>query len=66
MILRERNDGTDQVRVTFLVPADMVDDQAVAVVGNFNGWDPAPLERRPTGLRSVATHGMPRITCRWR
>jgi 1,4-alpha-glucan branching enzyme len=39
--------GGDEVKVTFLVPLNEIDDQ-VAVVGDFNGWDPmaTPLHKR--------------------
>ena len=39
MIGTEPLDGTGQVKVTFAVPADDVDGK-VAVVGDFNEWDP--------------------------
>ncbi len=38
MIGTEPLEGTEQVQVTFAVPADGVGQ--VAVVGDFNGWDP--------------------------
>ena len=39
MIGAEPLNGTEQVKVTFAVPADGVHGE-VAVVGDFNGWDP--------------------------
>ena len=39
MIGTEPVEGTEQVKVTFAVPADCIDGE-VAVVGDFNGWDP--------------------------
>lgn len=46
---------TKQVKVTFALPVDEVD-QAVSVVGDFNGWDPLahPLRKRSNGTRSVS------------
>jgi len=39
MIGTEPLEGTEKVKVTFAVPADGLDGE-VAVVGDFNGWDP--------------------------
>ena len=46
MIGIEPLQDTEQVKVTFAVPADAADGN-VAVVGDFNGWDPTihPLRR---------------------
>ncbi len=46
--------GTDQLRVTFAVPAGAMDGE-VAVVGDFNGWDPTtdPLQRSDDWLRAT-------------
>lgn len=46
MIGTEPLQGTEQLKVTFAIPADAVDGD-VAVVGDFNGWDPTvdPLRR---------------------
>ena len=40
--------GAKTVKVTFTIPDDGIGDQAVAVVGDFNDWDPAttPLGRK--------------------
>ena len=49
-------EGTQQLKVTFAVPADLVDG-GVAVVGEFNGWDPTadPLSRCDGWLRATLT-----------
>ena len=46
MIGTEPLQDTEQLKVTFAIPADAVDGN-VAVVGDFNGWDPTihPLHR---------------------
>ena len=46
MIGTEPLQDTEQFKVTFAIPADSVDGD-VAVVGDFNGWDPTsdPLRR---------------------
>ena len=46
MIGTEALQGTEQLKVTFAVPADAMAGD-VAVVGDFNGWDPTidPLRR---------------------
>jgi hypothetical protein len=43
--------GTDQVRATFVVADEGLYGHLVAVVGDFNGWDPTatPCARRATG-----------------
>ncbi|MGI8809295.1 MAG: isoamylase early set domain-containing protein [Acidimicrobiales bacterium] len=53
MIGTEPLQGTNQLRVTFAVPAGGVDGQ-VAVVGDFNAWDPTtdPLRRCHDWLRA--------------
>lgn len=45
--------GTNQLKVTFAVPAGVADGH-VAVVGDFNGWDPTthPLHRCDDWLRA--------------
>ena len=45
--------GTDRLKVTFAVPADAADG-AVAVVGDFNQWDPSanPLRESDGWLRA--------------
>jgi 1,4-alpha-glucan branching enzyme len=51
VILCEPTKRGDQVKVTFILPAG---DSAVAVVGDFNGWNPAANQLRPRGdVRSV-------------
>jgi 1,4-alpha-glucan branching enzyme len=47
MIRRQTTNSGAQVKVTFSLPADGPT-SAVAVVGDFNGWDPsaAPMRRR--------------------
>jgi 1,4-alpha-glucan branching enzyme len=54
VIKTARADRLDQVRVTFVLPAD-APDGAVSVVGNFNNWNPFahPLRRRGNGTRSA-------------
>lgn len=49
-------EGREQLKVTFAVPADIVDGE-VAVVGDFNGWDPSadPLSRCDGWLRATLT-----------
>jgi 1,4-alpha-glucan branching enzyme len=46
--------GTDTVKITFALALDEAD-QAVSVVGDFNGWNPLvhPLKKRSNGTRSV-------------
>lgn len=53
MIGTEPLQGSERLRVTFAIPADAVDAE-VAVVGDFNGWDPATdlLRRREGWLRA--------------
>lgn len=53
MIGTELVKGTTRLKVTFAVPADVVDGEA-AVVGDFNEWDPSatPLRRRDGWLRA--------------
>ncbi len=52
MLKHQRKSGSDTI--TFSLPTDQVD-QAVSVVGDFNGWDPYahPLKKRSNGTRSV-------------
>lgn len=48
--------GTDQVRATFVVVADdHRKDRVVAVVGDFNGWDPTATPMRREGDEQKAT-----------
>jgi len=53
MIGTETLQGTKQVKVTFAVPAAAMDGD-VAVVGDFNGWDPTihPLRRCEDWLKA--------------
>lgn len=45
----------DKVKVTFAVPKDGMDGHVVAVVGDFNGWDPTATPLRPKGgVRSAS------------
>lgn len=52
MLKRQHRSGNDVI--TFSLPTDEID-QAVSVVGDFNGWDPYvhPLKKRSNGTRSV-------------
>lgn len=47
--------GADGVRATFAVPDDHENGRIVAVVGDFNGWDPAATPMRKQGNERVAT-----------
>ena len=57
----------DEVRVTFVLPADEPAG-AVSVVGDFNGWDPFahPLRRRANGTRSAVARVPAGSTLRFR
>lgn len=59
MIRCEPMKGGEQVKVTFAVPEDGVDGQAVAVVGDFNDWDPTATPLRPEGNLRSATVTLP-------
>jgi 1,4-alpha-glucan branching enzyme len=52
MIGTEPLDDTERLKVTFAIPADSVNGD-VAVVGDFNGWDPTidPLRRSQDWLK---------------
>ncbi|MGH9149271.1 MAG: isoamylase early set domain-containing protein [Acidimicrobiales bacterium] len=52
MIQCEAKRGTPQVKVTFIL-AD--DGYGVAVVGDFNGWDPTAAPMAKKGAQRVAT-----------
>ncbi len=54
MIKTTRPDRNDNVRITFVLPADQPTG-AVSVVGSFNDWNPYahPLRRRANGTRSA-------------
>ena len=47
MIRCQPKPGTEQVKVTFVLPEAGIDGQRVAVVGDFNDWDPTarPLRK---------------------
>ncbi|HEX6674489.1 MAG TPA: isoamylase early set domain-containing protein [Actinomycetes bacterium] len=47
--------GSDQVKVSFVLPSDRIAGK-VSVVGDFNGWNPSrhPLRKRTNGTRSVS------------
>jgi 1,4-alpha-glucan branching enzyme len=50
MIRRQKIEGSHQVKVTFVLPADYPH-VPISVVGDFNQWDPTahPLQRRSDG-----------------
>ena len=54
MIRRRKSRSSDEVRVTFVLPADHGHGDA-AVVGTFNNWDPTrhPFVKRSNGTYSV-------------
>ncbi len=56
MIEREPAKNGDEVKVTFILPMDG-GDNPTAVVGDFNGWDPAatPLRRRRGQLSATVS-----------
>lgn len=49
------HDNGDPVRVTFAVPEDGMNGLALAVVGDFNDWDPSATPLRPEGPLRLAT-----------
>jgi 1,4-alpha-glucan branching enzyme len=55
VLKRQFVDKDAAVKVTFALPLEATP-QAVSVVGDFNGWDPAahPLRKRTNGTRSVS------------
>ena len=55
MLKREALKGSDQIKVTFVVPHDPAQAR-ISVVGDFNNWDPAanPLVKRANNTRSVS------------
>jgi hypothetical protein len=55
VIKRARKKGTDEVRATFVVPDDHLYGHVVAVVGDFNGWDPNATPMREQDEERVAT-----------
>lgn len=58
MIDKKSVDDRSVVDVTFALPADWRD-SGVAVVGDFNGWDPSANPLRVDGDRCVATITVP-------
>jgi 1,4-alpha-glucan branching enzyme len=55
MLKREVVNGSNQVKVTFVIPN--IDNQPkISVVGDFNGWDPAAnvFVKRQNNTRSVS------------
>lgn len=55
MISCARKKGTEQVRATFVVPSDHLYGHVVAVVGDFNDWDPTAAPMRQEGDGRTAT-----------
>lgn len=55
MIQLAPKEGTDQVRATFAVPDGHLYGHVVALVGDFNGWDPAAAPMRKQDDGRVAT-----------
>jgi 1,4-alpha-glucan branching enzyme len=55
MIKKQELKGKKQVKVTFSLPLEEIEDKT-AVVGDFNGWDPTKnrLVKRSNGTASVA------------
>lgn len=56
MLKREAVKGTNQVKVTFVIPDDQ-NQSRVSVVGDFNQWDPKAtvFVKRQNNTRSVST-----------
>lgn len=54
MLKRESINGTNQVKVTFVIPNDP-DQPRISVVGDFNNWDPSAnvFVKRQNNTRSV-------------
>jgi hypothetical protein len=55
MLKREAIKGSDQVKVTFVIPNDPVQPR-ISVVGDFNNWDPnaTVFVKRQNNTRSVS------------
>lgn len=55
MLKREKVKGSDQVKVTFVIPNDPAQPR-VSVVGDFNNWDPRAnvFVKRANNTRSVS------------
>lgn len=60
MIEYEAPKGSAEVKVVFTLVPNGLEDQALAVVGDFNGWDPSahPFDLGPDGV-SQATIVVP-------
>ena len=54
MIRCSRRRGSQEVRVSFVLPADS-SERALAVAGDFNGWDPVETRFRKRGDERVAS-----------
>lgn len=59
MITCEPMKGRKRVKVSFVVPEDGLDGRALAVVGDFNGWDPTATPMRAEGGVRSATITLP-------
>ena len=59
MVRCEPMRGGKQVKVTFTVAADGMDGQALAVVGDFNDWDPLATPMQPGADVRSATITLP-------
>ena len=55
MIRCEPMKGGKKVKVTFVVAEDGMEGRALAVVGDFNDWDPTATPLRPEGDVRAAT-----------
>ena len=55
MLKREVLNGSNQVKITFIIPNE-AEQSKVSVVGDFNGWDPAAnvFVKRQNNTRSVS------------
>lgn len=51
--------GGKKVKVTFTVPEDGIDGRGLAVVGDFNDWDPTATPLHPEGDVRAATITVP-------
>jgi hypothetical protein len=51
--------GSDEVRATFTFPDGDLDGHLIALVGDFNGWDPTANPMRRKGNGRVATVTVP-------
>ena len=59
MVRCEPMKGGKQVKVTFTVGEDGMGGQTLAVVGDFNDWDPTATPLQPQGTLRVATIKVP-------